>query len=367
MMPDTLTDGTHGKVEFLRREIPRRVHGYFPDLSGKVTIEVMHKGRPFVRKHSILFEISVLDGARGAVKGMFVKIPKVASEKTVKGIYETLVDLYAFSTKLPPEMNTVRPLDCLAELPAIVTERVEGESLNYLLRNRRKAVVHCNILENCGRFLRAYHEGMGQITWDTDFSEEFWNQCLAYLKDLEDDGVGKEERLKILAGFEKGVSRVRQRVPTCLTVKDYQIRNIIVQENRTFFIDVTEPRKRTIYDNIATFLNSLTMLFWGTPWFFLGIVPPRILSDRFLEGYFANTIPLDLVSLFCAKSLCHRWHRALESLSVRKRGVTGIIGYIPLRHRINRFFHMQVMNHLQTALALPVVESALWQEQASRK
>lgn len=339
--------------DFLHREIASRVRRYFPDLSPDASLAVLHKGRPLVRKHSILFEISVFDHSRRSTHGMFVKIPKRASAKTVQGIYETLVHLYAFSTQLPGELNVVRPLDCLPELRAIVTERIEGQSLDYLLRRRQDTETTSEILRNCGRFLHAYHEGMGQITWQTDFVGEFRDRCSAYLKDLEDDGIGKEERGEILAGFEQGAVRLRHGVPVCLTAKDYHVRNIIVQEKSIFFIDVTEPRGKTIYDDIATFLNSLTMLFWGKPGFFLGATASPMLGERFLKGYFNDAFPRELISLFCARSLCHRWHKALESLSARKPGITGAIGYIPLRHCINRFFHAQIMAHLHTALEHP--------------
>lgn len=350
MIRDALTDGAPVKIELLLREISARVHRYFPDISGNVSIEVLHKGRPLVRRHSILFEIAVFNHSRRATRGMFVKIPKGASGETVKGIYETLVDLYAFSTQLPEELNVVRPLDCLPELCAIVTERVDGQELGSLLRSRRRAVEHGNILKNCGRFLRAYHESIGQITWGADFAEEFCNQCSAYLKDLEEDGVGKRERQQILAGFQTAAARLRHGVPMCVTAKEFNVGNIIVRDKRIFFIEANQPRRRAIYDDVASFLDSLTTLYWGTPWFLLGSVPPPTLADRFLEGYFNNTVPLDLVSLFCAKSLCRRWHRTLESLSMRLRRIAGCIGFVPLRHRINRFFYGQVMDHLHTAL-----------------
>lgn len=345
-----LTDGDPAKSESLPGKIAARVHRYFPDLSANFSIEVLHKGRPQVRKHSVLFEISVFDHSRQTTRGLFVKIPKRATDETVKGIYETLVTLYAFSTELPEELNVVRPLDLLPELRAIVTERVDGETLSRLLRSRRRAADHGNILENCGRFLRAYHDRMGQVTWQADFSGEFLNQCAAYLKLLEDQGVGKAESQEILAGFERAAGKLKHGAPICLTVKDYNVRNIIVQGKRIFFIEVTEPRRKTIYDDVAGFLNSLTMLFWGTPWFFLGMTPPLHLRHRFLAGYFADTVPADLVSLFCAKNLLLRWHRALESLAVRKHRVTGVIGFIPLRYRIDRFFSGQVTDHLQTVL-----------------
>jgi hypothetical protein len=351
MTTEVAMDITHNTVEFLRREIPTRVHRYFPDLSEDFSIEVLHKGQPLIRKHSTLFEISVIDYSRRIDRGLFVKIPKRASEEAVKKMYETLVSLYAFSTQLPEELNVVRPLDYFPGLRAIVTERVDGKRLKDLLQSRRRDVDHGEILKNCGRFLRAYHEHLGQITWQADFAGEFLNQCMAYRKLLENHGIGKAKIQHILSGFERGAGKLKRGVPICLTAKDYNVGNIIVREKQIFFIEATKPKRRSTYDDLAEFLNSLTMLFWKTPRFFLGTVPSPTLGNRFLEGYGAETTPLDLVSLFCAKNLCFLWQRALESLSMRKRGVTGVMGFVPIRYRINQFFYKNVMDHLHSIVA----------------
>lgn len=358
-------DNGHDIVEFLRAEIPPRIHRYFPDLSRDVSIEVLHRGQPLVRKHSMLFEISVFDHSRQATRGMFIKIPKTASQEAVKKSYETLVALYESSAQFPPGLNVVRPLDCLPELHAIVTERVDGEELALLLRSRRRTVDHDDILKNCGRFLRAYHERLAKITWQTEFYEEFLDQCTSYLGELESDGVSKSKREHILNGFERAAARLKHGVPICLTAKDYHVGNIIVREKQIYLIEATEPKRRTIYDDISKFLNSLTMLFWKTPRFFLGTVPPPTLGNRFLEGYGSDTITLDLVPFFCAKHLCHRWHRALESLSKKSNGAAGLIGFFPLRHRINQFFYARVMDHLQTPLTRATEAPVLEDQQIS--
>ena len=302
-----------------------------------------------MRKHSVLFEIAVHDRPKRTSRGIFVKIPRYASDQAIELTYHTLRDLYNYSLQLPDDLNVVRPLDFLPELRAIITERVEGESLDCLVRSQPDNALYAEIVKSCGCFLRLYHEGMGDISWESNFSEAFLTQCSAYLKDLENDGLGKRERERIRAGFQDGASLLAQSTPMATTVKDYVIGNIVVQGRRIFFIEVTKPRRKPIYSDLAYFLNSLTMLYWKTPWFLFGSVPPPILAERFLQGYFKDRIPLELVSLFSAQALCHQWHVAITSLSAKRHNAAGAVSFIPLRYRIDAFFHRHITNHLKIA------------------
>jgi hypothetical protein len=338
-------------VNFLRIEISARVHQYFADLSSSVRVELQHERHPLVVKNSILFEISVFDPSSRLTRGIFVKIPKRANEAALRRIYENFVSLYALSIQLPEELNVVRPLDFFPQLPAILTERVDGEPLNGLLRSGRGAMYHGDILENCGRFLRACHEHLGRVRIEEDFSEQFFNQCMSNLRLLEDDGIEKRKIDWMMTRFEKGALKLRAGVPVCESDYDYKSRNIIVRERQIFFIDVEERRKKAIYADLAKFLNGLTLLFKGTPWFLMGVAPPQRLSDRFLKGYFGDAIPFDIVGLFCAKTLCLRWHSFLRSLSKGRHGVTFSILSIPLRERINSLFFSKVRDHLQNGVA----------------
>ena len=344
-----MTDITGSEVVSLRTQIARRAHGYFPDVSDQISIEVLHGGRPRMRKHSVLFEIAVHDRPKRTSRGIFVKIPRYASDQAIELTYHTLRDLYNYSLQLPDDLNVVRPLDFLPELRAIVTERVEGESLDCLVRSHPNNPRYADIIKSCGCFLRLYHEGKGQISWDSNFGGSFLTQCSAYLKDLENDGIAKQQREHIRAGFGDGANLLRQSTPMVTTVKDYVAGNIIVQGRRTFLIEVTKPRRKPIYSDLAYFLNSLTMLYWKTPWFLFGSVPPPILAERFLQGYFKERIPLELVCLFSAQALCHQWHVAITSLSAKKHNAAGAVSFIPLRYRIDAFFHRHITNHLKIA------------------
>ena len=340
---------TGSEIASLRSQIAKRAHGYFPDLSDQISIEVLHQGRPWMRKHSVLFEISVLDQAKRTSRGIFVKIPRYASDHAIELTYHTLRDLYNYSLQLPDDLNVVRPLDFLPELRAIITERVEGESLDCLVRGHPDTALYAQIIKSCGCFLRLYHEGKGDISWESNFAEAFLTQCSAYLEDLENDGVGTRERERIRAGFQDSASLLAQSTPMVTTVKDYVIGNIIVQGRRIFFIEVTKPRRKPIYSDLAYFLNSLTMLYWKTPWFLLGSVPSPTLSERFLQGYFKVPIPVELISLFSAQALCHQWHVAITSLSAKRHNPAGAVSFIPLKYRIDAFFYRQIMNHLKIA------------------
>ncbi len=335
-------------LEFLQREIPSRVRGYFPDLSEDFSLQVLHGGRPRLRKHSLLFEFSVFDRSSGKTNGLFVKIPKSRSPESVRTIYETHVALHRFCTQLPAEFNIVRPLDFFPEIGAWATERVEGEELAGMLRRQGALAAGPTLVQGCGRFLRCWHVAQGQPAAESDYRPSFLSECGRHLARLAEVGIEGRKTSRILEGFQAGAERLKGAVPTCLTSKDFNVRNIVVRKNRIFLVEVTEPRDKAVYEDLAAFLVSLTMLFWRTPWMILGVRPSPVLASGFLEGYFGGPAPLDRVSLFCAKNLCGRWHSALESLSARVGGRHACLG-TALRSGINRFFYRQVMAHLETA------------------
>lgn len=341
-------------IEALLKNISLRAHRYFPDLSSEITVEILDQDKRLVRKNSTLFEISVFDHSRQTTRGIFVKIPKVASKGAVKSLYQHLVRVYEFSTRLPEELNVVRPLDCLPEFGAIVTERVDGEALKNVLRSGQRSGDHRDILRNCGRFFRAYHEELGHLTWQTDFREKYLQEFRESMGLLKANGVRRGEAQEILAEVEKGVGRLKDGVPICSTEKDYRPGNIIIQRTRIFLIDVDPPISRPVYEDHAKFLNDLTTLFLGTPWFLFGHQAPLALRREFLAGYFGESIPIDLVSLFCAKNLCYRWHRALKSLLAgRYQRNRFLMPQALYRRQIDRFFYTEIMAQLQIVVKCP--------------
>jgi hypothetical protein len=245
-------------------------------------------------------------------------------------------------------MNVVRPLDCFPEHRALVTERVDGVRLEVLLR-AGGARRHGELLHDCGRFLRAYHERLGQLARQRDTASTFMHRCGVYLARLEQGGVDARTREHLRAGFEHAVLRLPTELPSCLTFDDYSVRNLLVRGRRFFLVEAPLPRQKLIYDDLACFLVSLTMVFWGTPWFLLGAVPPPALGRRFLEGYFADAAPDPLIALFCAKNLCFRWCRALDTLSGRTSRIAGALYSTLLPRHVNRVFFQHVMTHLQQA------------------
>jgi Phosphotransferase enzyme family len=339
-------------VKTLREIVASRVHRYFPSLSNNFAITILHQGLPLVRKHSILFEIAIFDPSKKVTRGIFAKIPRVSGEEVTKEIYETMVTLHAFTTRLQGEMNVVRPLDYIPELGAILTERVEGDELSALLRHSPRGVEQGTLLRACGRFLCAYHRGLGELAWSTDFAPTFMERVQLYLMQLQQYGVGKAQVQYLLNEFERGADQLRRGIETCLTFDDYSVRNIIMHGNNLFIIEATQPRTKAIYDDFAQFLTSLTMLFWGSPWFFVGRRPDPRLHQQFLSGYFSSRIPLGIISLFYAKQLCFTWLRSLDSLALKQHGIASFFPIFPIQLRIiHQLFYRLITDQLRRANA----------------
>jgi hypothetical protein len=155
----------------------------------------------------------------------------------------------------------------------------------------------------------------------------------------------------ILVEFERGAAQLERGVETCLTFDDYSVRNMIVRGEHLFIVEVTQPRTKAIYDDLAQFLTSLTMLFWGSPWFFVDRRLRPEFHQQFLSGYFTHHVPLGIISLFHAKQLCFTWLRSIHSLALKQHGITNLFPFFAVKHRIHQIFYRLVLDQLRRARA----------------
>jgi hypothetical protein len=208
-------------------------------------------------------------------------------------------------------------------------------------------------LKNCGRLFRAYHDELGYVSRQGDFRELYLHEFRDSIRQLEAYKVRKDRTRRILAEAEKAAGRLKDGVPICSTERDYRPGNIIIQDTRIFLIEVDYPVLRPVYEDFAKFLNDLTTLFLGTPWFLLGYQAPRRLQKSFLTGYFGDGAPIDFISLFCAKNLCFRWYRALEALFAGRYRNQFFMPKALYERQIHRVFYREIMAQLRIARRWP--------------
>ena len=88
------------------------------------------------------------------------------------------------------------------------------------------------------------------------------------------------------------------------TLKGIDIRNVLLDErNSAFLLDPGRMKIAFREADLARFLMTYRILFWGNPLFAIGFRPDAAAEDAFLEGYYANSEPASkwLLSFFLLK------------------------------------------------------------------
>jgi len=185
------------------------------------------------------------------------------------------------------ELGLPQPLDYFSDLPALVMERVKGNSLqalfskiNILPSHRRTLASACM---RTGRWLAKLHHATSLAPGKLDVKQK-----LADAKDnlvkLESMGFASElcgksvQRLDLLAG-QLSV----EETPMALVHGDFTVDNIVVDGERIVALDLTGRDHNAIEHDLATFLNSLRLLRLTMP---LSQSLLNRCSDAFLYGYF---------------------------------------------------------------------------------
>ena len=101
------------------------------------------------------------------------------------------------------------------------------------------------------------------------------------------------------------------------TLKGIDIRNVLMDErDRIFLLDPGRLKRTCREADLARFIMTCRILYWGSGLFLLGLRPDSQAEKAFLETYYSNTAPPDpkLLSLYLIKEQLKHWHTAIDSL-----------------------------------------------------
>ena len=104
------------------------------------------------------------------------------------------------------------------------------------------------------------------------------------------------------------------------TLKGIDIRNVLMDEHDSLFLFDPGRMKRACREaDLARFIMTYRILYWGSTLFFLGLRPDAQAEKAFLEAYYScTTMPHQkLLSLFLIKEQLKHWHTAIDSLFLR--------------------------------------------------
>jgi hypothetical protein len=292
--------------------------------------------------------------------GLFVKIPKTYElKRTIDPI--TIKDRklgteeYRSLSKLSNKWNSeeikvhfVTPINYYEEYNAIIIEYLpSSDFFSYLrtkdLLRRLKLNVsegrEAEALFDLGAALRRFHQQDGV---ETQFSMARVVEKIArYCADLEAYGVS-QEYLRPVGKIINGLAHSRTETLWTDTIKGLDVRNILMDRgDRIYLVDPGKMEKDYREADLARFIVTLRILYWGSLWFFIGITPDEIYETKFLHGYYERKPNRDIIltTLIIQEYLKH-WRRAYRALSL-KRWPSLMKSFIKLAY-IDAFYQKQI-------------------------
>jgi hypothetical protein len=317
---------------------------------------------------SFIFQVNWRDGNQD--RGVFIKIPRSASHDDriavtprngravhmAKAEFASLSRLYEFSQKQPPggAVASIRPLAFWPEWNAIVTARVFGSDLFLALRRNLLPLMgaapgenHLGLLlSHLGEWLfdfqYSFTESSARLLRTEDYAVEidsYWRRILSDCSAM----LPGQALARRLAGI-----RLQGELSMCANLEGFEVRNILLERetNRMYVLDPGEISITCYLENVAQFLASLDILYWGTPWFLLGRRPAPAVRNEFLRGFsLRSPLPPAWLRFFYVKQLLRLWNDACCVLK-RKSLPLGVSAFLQ-RVYIDQFY----MRELETEIS----------------
>ncbi len=309
------------------------------------------------------FSIDLLSNSQQ--RGVYIKIPKadfsrdhifpITSDdrRLAEEEYRSLVTLSESWDSPDIKVNFVKPLNFITNYNAIITERVYAKDLfkffrKYdLLRKIGLAKNHdpmYDILGRIGKALSRFHEKSFKkkafIIDETIF--KIRNYCLQLSR------FGVEEHIlnPIIAKLDatKGYNSASHFTNT---IKGLDIRNTLLDNNyNVFLLDPGRMRNDYKETDLARFIVTCRILYWGSLLFFLQLSPHVSYENIFLNGYYNNDDDHSgqILIIFIIKELFKHWLMAHNVIQIKK-WPTPIKHFLKFSY-IDRFYK----NHLYQEL-----------------
>ena len=221
----------------------------------------------------------------GALTNMPDAVPDDDSRNQGRAEFETLRVLWSFAQG--HGLTAVRPLAYLDQTNAILTDFVSAIELHDICRwaalgSRRNRARASESLTAAGAWLRIFHDSHEAGSPDVEL-------------DIKAELLSRFERLNERAARPHLVRAIWDQlcaVPlhpgatrTVASLPEFEVRNVMVGTDGIYPVDTGEPRPRPPEADVARFVVSIAMIFWGSPLFLLRGHADVGLVRAFLDGY----------------------------------------------------------------------------------
>lgn len=152
------------------------------------------------------------------------------------------------------------------------------------------------------------------------------------------------QTLHSIAGLEIGAVEVP-------TLKGIDIRNVLMdKQDRIFLLDPGRLKRTCREADLARFIMTYRILYWGSGLFLLGLLPDSQAEEALLDAYYSNSTPPSqkLLSFFLIKEQLKHWHTALDSLQMLQWPVP--LKRIISATYVNPFYKRQLTKELKKVI-----------------
>lgn len=281
--------------------------------------------------------------AEGELRRTRLKSPETFDVASIARTADALIQFAAHWRADDLGISFVKPVAILDDGDAVLAERVDAEPFFSLLRRldlRRRALPggaedqgHA-VLHRVGAALARYHMVSTHTTpWHgADFARriEETGQRLARL------GWPGWARSMLPDALDHLSTREGAGERTA-TVVGLDIRNLLVRpDGRLLLLDPGRIRIDFREADVARFLITCRIVYWGHPLFAAGLRPDRSYEEAFLSGYYGAAAPPPLLALLTIKEMLEIWRKAYQALRLKRWPA-------PLKAALKRHYIERVM------------------------
>jgi hypothetical protein len=306
-------------------------------LSGHSSLRSIEYGPLEIYCFSICFWVNVI--SHRGLRGVYVKIPKIIlykkeNEKIMplsaedrelaEDEYRSLVHLSHYWHNDDINVRFVKPLGFLKEYNAIVTERFYAKHFFEIYRRfdlkrrfKKKTDFTHNVMLRLGKALSRFHQrSIRECKFDVDSILAKMGSCCSQLKsfglapELIDNIICKLRTLHSLEIYTHHTN----------TLKGFDVRQVFIDKDGIVFM--LDPGKmKTDYKemDLARFIVTCRILYWGSMLFFLRMSPDKSYEESFIQAYYgSNKKPDKVLCLLIIKELLKHWRMAYTVLGLKQ-------------------------------------------------
>lgn len=292
-----------------------------------------------INDFSICIGIDVVNGQNQ--RGVYIKIPKCDlykkkkteilpitkdDKKLADEEYRSLCHLSESWDGSEVLVNFVEVIGFIERYNAIVTSKIYA---NYLLKVFRKSdllekfricayndKMH-SVMQRLGTALKRFHL---KYMKNTKFcADNAINKTIHYCSKIKYFGVNKLYVDSIMNRILKfsGYSETTQ---TTKTLKGLDIRNLFIdQQEAIFILDPGKMKDDFKEADLARLIVTCKIVYWGSLYLFLRLVPDSSYEDNFFTGYYGSDVLKNnkILRILIVKELVKHWYLAHVALQLK--------------------------------------------------